>query len=297
MADRDFQTARQAFIDSLQGVVPLEVMYLGDAAGNKAVTGDPARVWMRDRAGNLSRVNRGDISLSLDAGTPFFVGETAGMDNGYPTVQSIAYPQISNYGGESGKTAFVGGAGAVAYADSEGNVTGDATHFLWNAALRQLFLTQESESNGNAIWFDTYSNSQNSFLSGRRARDTEASPDPVQSGDVLFRWSAFGYGTTGFSAGSTAKMDAVASETHSDTAHGTKINFSTTPNATTSSVNSVTIEEDGLLEMKFGGAINRNQASGAVTIPTGYSMVVAGYYSLTGSASLSLAGDAEMKVI
>ena len=63
----------------------------------------------------------------------------------------------------------------------------------------------------------------------RFARGTNFTPTPTQSGDIIGRFSAFGYGNTTFGSASDARIDMGAVENFTDAAHGTSIQLHTTP--------------------------------------------------------------------
>ena len=63
----------------------------------------------------------------------------------------------------------------------------------------------------------------------RHVRGTVAAPTPSQSGDIIGRFSSFGYGNTTFNTASDARIDMGATENFTDTAHGTSIQLWTTP--------------------------------------------------------------------
>jgi hypothetical protein len=63
---------------------------------------------------------------------------------------------------------------------------------------------------------------------GRRARGTAGTPSAVQNGDIILRLGGNGYGATKFSQFADARIEFVATQTHTDTAKGTQIQFWTT---------------------------------------------------------------------
>ena len=63
----------------------------------------------------------------------------------------------------------------------------------------------------------------------RFARGTNFTPTPTQSGDIIGRFSSFGYGNTSFASASDARIDMGAAENFTDAAHGTSIQLWTTP--------------------------------------------------------------------
>jgi hypothetical protein len=64
----------------------------------------------------------------------------------------------------------------------------------------------------------------------RRADTTAASPSAIQSGDLIGRFGAWGYGSTGYSTYTTANIDFGADQTWTDSAQGSRITFSTSVN-------------------------------------------------------------------
>lgn len=62
----------------------------------------------------------------------------------------------------------------------------------------------------------------------RLARGTNLAPTPVQLGDIIGRYSSFGYGNTSFNSASDARIDLNALENFTDAAHGTSITLHTT---------------------------------------------------------------------
>lgn len=84
-------------------------------------------------------------------------------------------------------------------------------------------------------------------LTFRRADGTRFAPTAVQSGEELGTVNAWGYGTTGYGTTGAARYSFFAAETWSDTAHGSKIVWSVTPNTTTTLTDSLTLNNNGTL--------------------------------------------------
>jgi hypothetical protein len=109
-------------------------------------------------------------------------------------------------------------------------------------------------------------------LIGRKARGTEAAPTAVLNNDGLLTLSGTGYGATGFAGASSGVITMRASENWTDTAQGSYMNFSTTPNGTATSLTRMTINSNGNVGIGVFGAqanlevSNANGASGAGTI-------------------------------
>ena len=96
----------------------------------------------------------------------------------------------------------------------------------------------------------------------RAGRGTAASPSAVQSGDILSRYSAVGWGTTNF-AGATGpaptNIEVYARENFTDTAGGTEYRFFTAPVGTSSKTLSLTVNETGI---SFANSPTQNTAAG-----------------------------------
>jgi hypothetical protein len=90
-------------------------------------------------------------------------------------------------------------------------------------------------------------NTGGSVYIGSKARGTSAAPLGILAGDTLAAFLGRGFfagATNGFS-GTRGGMFVYASETWSDTAQGTSLNFNTTGNGTITPGTKMTIEEDG----------------------------------------------------
>lgn len=94
------------------------------------------------------------------------------------------------------------------------------------------------------------SNSPSTALTIYSSRGSLASPSALQSGDGLLSIQALGYGATGFSAAGRALIQFQAAENWTDSAHGTKIIFQTTPNGSTTQATALTINNDKSLDIE-----------------------------------------------
>lgn len=103
----------------------------------------------------------------------------------------------------------------------------------------------EVQSSGNsAIVQDTFGGF--SQFVGRRAQGTPGSPSGVTGNLTLVQLQGRGYGTTGYST-TRGFVGIAASQVWSDSAQGSRIQFGTTPNGSTTPVTSWIIESDGTL--------------------------------------------------
>lgn len=135
--------------------------------------------------------------------------------------------------------------------------------------------TLNQANNNNRIGLDTYSNGMFNVFVGRSARGSTSSPLTTGNNDVILRFSATGYGTSGFSANASARMDFAASENFSDTNKGTQINFWATQPGTNVAVSAAQITYSGVVANNITG--NYFVANG--TIGT------AGYVLISGDGS------------
>lgn len=99
------------------------------------------------------------------------------------------------------------------------------------------------------------------ILTFRRADGTKAAPTAVQSGEELGTTNTWGYGTTGYGTTGAARFSFFATENYSDTAHGSKIVFSVTPNTTLTLTDSLTLNNDGTL-VGIGGFTSTSPSLG-----------------------------------
>lgn len=116
-----------------------------------------------------------------------------------------------------------------------------------------------------AINIDSYASIPASGIVGRCARGTLTNPLNVIAGNVLFNFGGIGYGTTGFSTYTKAKIEFIAEEIWSDTTQGTYITFKTTTSGGTSFTEKMRIKGDGnvgigtttpLAKLAINGGVN-----------------------------------------
>jgi hypothetical protein len=117
------------------------------------------------------------------------------------------------------------------------------------------------------------------ILTWRRADGTRAAPTAVQSGDELGTFNAWGYGATSYGTTGTVRMSVFANENWSDTAHGSRMTFSATPNGSTTLTDYFTLYGAGHIAVSGTApaltscgttpAIAGNDIAGEVTMGTG----------------------------
>lgn len=116
----------------------------------------------------------------------------------------------------------------------------------------------------------------------RRANITSAAASAVQSGEVIGTFDVLGYGASAYSASARAQIRAVATQTWTATAHGTKIVFGTTANGTTTLTDALTLDQDN--SAAFTGAVSVAGAftsGGAFTIAAQEIRTGIGYTAIT----------------
>lgn len=89
----------------------------------------------------------------------------------------------------------------------------------------------------------------------RAEKDAEGNFGPVQKGASLGGFNATGYGQTCFNAGhssSDVSLSLTATETFSDTAHGTRLELWVTRNGTNGRYEGMALENDGRLTVAAG---------------------------------------------
>lgn len=127
---------------------------------------------------------------------------------------------------------------------------------------------------GNRIVAEAYGSglSDYSAFISRRGRGTAELPSAVQNGDIIMRLGGNGYGSTKFSQFSDARIEFVATETHTDISKGTQIQFwTTTSGSNTASqigiMNGNTVTFTGTVQPQKGFIFTPN-VSGTLTAKT-----------------------------
>jgi hypothetical protein len=91
------------------------------------------------------------------------------------------------------------------------------------------------------------------IFGGRAARGNVSHPSAVQTGDVLTRIGASGYGATTWQAGGTSRIDFVATENYTDTTRGSAIKFYNVETGSNTLVNIATFNANNV---SFTGYVN-----------------------------------------
>ncbi|CAB4129055.1 hypothetical protein UFOVP112_153 [uncultured Caudovirales phage] len=173
---------------------------------------------------------------------------------------------------------LIGQGSVIASADSAITINENTdTPLTSNATVHLSAMTNKSAVYGA----DSFGTTATSIFFGRHARGNSTTPSAVQLNDAIAGFVGKGYGASGFAyTPSLAQIPGLAifaNENHTDTAQGTYLTLSTTPNG---SVNAVT----GLQLTASGNIVI--PTSTASTTPTTGALVVIGGVGIGGQASV-----------
>lgn len=117
------------------------------------------------------------------------------------------------------------------------------------------YMMHISGKNGvpSRIVSDSYGTGAYSVYASRTARGTVGTPLPVQSGDIIGRFSANGYGNTKFQQFGTGRIDFIAVENYTDANTGSQIKFWNCPTGSNTLTNIMTLNGDSA---SFTGVVN-----------------------------------------
>ena len=156
-------------------------------------------------------------------------------NGGLYTTSTVEFNQLSVTGSAITATQasiFINASTATSYEPPHA-----ASYLLWGI----------EQSSSARLVTDTYSNTNGSVWTGRRARGTPAVPTALQTNDVIFRVAGTGFGTTEFENTSSGYIDVIATENFTDGAHGTKITLNTTNAGTNTPNTSLSVASDGTI--------------------------------------------------
>jgi hypothetical protein len=141
------------------------------------------------------------------------------------------------------------------------------------------------------MWMTSYTNAVNPYYMARRARGTPGAPTAVQNGDGLAGFYGDGYGATAFGPGFAGGMTVQAAQNWTDTARGTALTFTTTPNNSTASATRMVIANSGMVGIGTSSPASNLEVSNA-TSGTTFGVVTTTSYGNTTGASLYIASKA-----
>lgn len=123
-----------------------------------------------------------------------------------------------------------------------------------------------------SIWGTTFADDVSSQFALRRARGTQASPQALQSVDILGAFSFRGWTGSGWT-GSRGFLAVRADQNWSTTAQGTEMFFSTTPNGSTTPSVRMLIDNDGEVGIGTLSPVSRLHVSGGDVRVSGGSFI------------------------
>ena len=150
--------------------------------------------------------------------------------------------QYNNAGAFGGSSDFVRNAnGSILIGTPDTAITQDA-----------YSIHQGSDGVSVANFLQTFGTAVASFITFVRGRGTHSSPTAVQADDVIGRIRGRAYDGAGSLGNTSAEMQIAANQTHSSTAHGTRVEFYTTPDSSTTLTKAFTIRADGSVNVETG---------------------------------------------
>ena len=181
-------------------------------------------------------------------------------------------------GGSSGGTGSSGGGGGIGTLTANRVVisgTGTATtdsNFTYDASTTRLELGIGVPANSNGgfgqayegvsvgHFLATWGSGLASFVRGVFARGTKSSPTAAQANDVEFRVRASAYDGSTYPS-SNMELRFLADENQGSSAHGSRIEFYTTPTGTTTLTKVMTLGNDGNVNIEAGKEYRVNNVS------------------------------------
>jgi hypothetical protein len=148
-----------------------------------------------------------------------------------------------------------------------------ATPFNLSNASGTNIQAVSNDGADSRVVLDAHGTGVHGALTIRSSRGTAASPSAVQSGDKIGEMGARGYGATGFSTSSVARVAMYANENWTDTAQATKVTIEATESgaAAAEQVATFTAGSGGGMSLLSGREvkINGNSVLNATTLGTG----------------------------
>lgn len=159
--------------------------------------------------------------------------------------------------------------GTVVFANSnflptEAAVTITATEGVATPSNDGYMLHISGKQNvSSRIVADSYGANTYVVFAGRSSRGTRLAPEAVANNDVLMRISGNGYGSTGYAPLGVGRIDIVATETHTDSAHGSRIEMWNSPAGSNTLNKIATFNGDSV---DFSGVVRPEK--GFIYVPT-----------------------------
>lgn len=181
------------------------------------------------------------VSWATEVANIVLAGPATGADAA-PTFRSLVSADIPSLSGS-----YVPYTGATTDVDLNNKHLVNISHLGVGTTVAPNIIGRFVGDNGSLsrVAMRGYSSDANgSALRVAKFRGTYAAPQVPQSGDSLGRFEFAGYATTSADGLAGAYWEAVTTEMWSAIAHGTKVNLYVTPNATTTPVVAMTINQD-----------------------------------------------------
>lgn len=166
------------------------------------------------------------------------------------------------------------------------------------------YMIHISGKNGvpSRIITDSYGTGAYSVYASRTARGTVTSPLPVQSGDIIGRFSANGYGNTKFQTFGTGRIDFVATENYTDANTGSQIRFWNCPIGSNTLTNILILNGDsaefsGVVKPDKGFVYTPNVQSTLTTLTIDFNRDSLIKFNVTADASITLSNYVYGKVV
>jgi len=260
------------FVGAYLTNLPELVDYLETGSGSSSSYTHP------NHSGDVTSVGDGATTIANDAVTNAKLANMAEGTVKARTASGTGDPQditLSDFAASIQADVLAGQTGdRVVISDSSGAITTDS-NLSFAATTDQLTLGVASPvtSNGGFMqayesvsvghYLTTWGTSVASFIRGILARGTAASPTAVQAEDVEFRIRASAHNGTTYPS-SNLEVRFIANENQAVGSHGSRIEFYTTPDGSTTLTKVMTLQDDGNVNIESGKSylVNGSPISG-----------------------------------
>jgi hypothetical protein len=203
---------------------------------------------------------------------------------------------LSGLGGIGGS----GSANQIAYFSSSNTLSSDSTLYFdpivglgLGTSTPASFFEIVGQSSVTDAFYTRYASSTVGYsIVGRKARGTIGTPSAINNGDTIINYAGRAYGTSAWASANRVQMSFIASENWTNTAQGTYIGWSVTPNGGTSTAQVMLLTNTGLTAPSFirtGGTSSQFlKADGSVDSNTyALNSALSNYVDLTSAQSIS----------
>jgi len=195
----------------------------------------------------------GELSISINGAEDFtFTANSLDVLSG--SFVTMADDTGIGLGAAAGRITFDDqGTDQIEFQDAHVIVGGTAPDALMTASLTVLDNNIGVSNDGSAAVYQAFAYGADAadypIFRGRRAQGTRGTPTAAQSGDILGRLGAGGYGATGFAAASTGFVQVDAAENFTDAAMGTSLGFYTAPTSSVTAAERMRVAETGRVKI------------------------------------------------